>query len=129
MIDDLFISKVREVDGLADDRVHNAVRRQRSELPAIAVTRVSGSDTRGMGGELIGGSAQYRVDVYAETHGSLLPIIEQVKAALGGFRGWLSNTCRAHLVTVNGPSDFSDDEGDLKLRHQILDVDVIYSEE
>jgi hypothetical protein len=129
MIDHLFIARVREIDGLADDRVHNAVRRQKSDLPAIAITRVSGAVLRGLGGEAISQTALYRVDVYAETHAALDPVVDAVRAYFDGFRGYLSATCFVAYASTTGPSDFSDDDGDFKLRHQILDVELTFSED
>lgn len=128
-LSDLVIAKVRAIDGLPDDSVHKAVRRQKSLLPAIAVTQVTGLATRAIGGEVISGNAQFRIDVYAETASDLGPVVRALKNGLDGYKGFLVPECFIHLATVTGPSDFSDDDGDLKLRHQLLDLELIYSEE
>lgn len=127
MIDESLIAFIQGLATTAGSRVHPALLPQEATYPAIAVTAVQMAKERALSGEVIRSTATYRLDVYGSGHSEVFPVSRALRDALDGYRGIMGTTRILHSA-VNGPADFSDDDGDRKLRHHILDIELIYSE-
>lgn len=128
MIDEDLIAWLQGLNTEAGARVHSSLLPQEPTYPAVAVTRISGSVDRGLGGEVILGRGQWRIDVYGRNFVSMFAVSDVIREALDGFRGHLGTT-RVMNASLQSFSDFSEEDGDRKLRHLVHDFSIVYSED
>lgn len=128
MIDQDLITFLRARRTGAGDRVHSSLLPQESSYPAVAVTRTSGSVDRGLGGEVILGRGTFRIDVYGRNFDTMFEVSDEIRTALDGFRGLMVSTSVKHCQ-LRDVSDFSEEDGDRKLRHLVHDFSIVYSED
>lgn len=128
MIDQDLITYLRTQVPAAEDRVHSSLLPQETSYPAVAVTRTSGSVDRGLGGEVIMGRGTFRIDVYGRNFDSMFAVSEEIRTALDGLRGLMGSTSIKHCQ-LRDVSDFSEEDGDRKLRHLVHDFSIVYSED
>lgn len=128
MIDQDLITFLRARRTGAGDRVHSSLLPQETSYPAVAVTRTSGSVDRGLGGEVILGRGTFRIDVYGRNFDTMFEVSDDIRAALDGFRGLMVSTSIKHCQ-LRDVSDFSEEDGDRKLRHLVHDFSIVYSED
>lgn len=128
MIDQDLITFLRSTVTSAEQRVHSSLLPQETSYPAVAVTRTSGSVDRGLGGEVIMGRGTFRIDVYGRNFDSMFEVSEQIRAALDGYRGLMLSTSIMNCQ-LRDVSDFSEEDGDRKLRHLVHDFSIVYSED
>jgi hypothetical protein len=128
VIDQDLITFLRARRTGAGDRVHSSLLPQESSYPAVAVTRTSGSVDRGLGGEVILGRGTFRIDVYGRNFDTMFEVSEEIRTALDGFRGLMVRTSVKHCQ-LRDVSDFSEEDGDRKLRHLVHDFSIVYSED
>ena len=125
MIDENLIAALQALGTPAGVRVHTSLLPQMTEYPAVAVTRVTGNDERSLTGQLIQSRATFRVDVYGRLYPDMAQAARAIKKYLDGFRG-LMGTTRVHYCTGDNIADFSDDDGDRKTRHLVLEFSFVY---
>jgi len=128
VIDEDLIAYLQGLGTEAGTRVHSAVMPQEISYPAVAVTRISGSVDRGLGGEAIMGRGVWRIDVYGRNFVSMFAVSDVIRAALDGYRGHMGAT-RVMNASLQNFSDFSEEDGDRKLRHLVHDFNIVYSED
>lgn len=128
MIDSDLIAWFQGLNTEAGTRVHSSLLPQEPTYPAVAVTRLSGSVDRGLGGEVIMGRGQWRIDVYGKNFVSMFAVSDVIRDALDGFRGHIGTT-RVMSASLENFSDFSEEDGDRKLRHLVHDFLIVYSED
>lgn len=128
MIDQDLITFLRARRTGAGDRVHSSLLPQETSYPAVAVKRTSGSVDRGLGGEVILGRGTFQIDVYGRNFDTMFEVSDDIRAALDGFRGLMVSTSVKHCQ-LRDVSDFSEEDGDRKLRHLVHDFSIVYSED
>ncbi len=125
MIDENLIAALQALGTPAGARVHTSLLPQLTEYPAVAVTRVTGNDERSLSGELIQSRATFRVDVYGRQYPEMAQTARAIKAFLDGQRR-LMGTTQVMWCSADNVADFSDDDGDRKTRHLVLDFSFVY---
>jgi hypothetical protein len=128
VIDENLITWLQELQTEAGTRVHSSLLPEETTYPAIAVTRTSGSVDRGLGGESIMGRGVWRIDVYGRNFVSMFAVSDSIRASLDGYRGFMGSTRVMHAGLQNF-SDFSEEDGERKLRHLVHDFNIVHSED
>ncbi len=128
MIDEDLIAYLQGLGTAAGTRVHLAVMPQEIIYPAVAVRRSSGSVDRGLGGEAIMGRGVWSIDVYGRDFVSMFAVSDDIRGALDGYRGHMGTT-RVMSASLQNHSDFSEEDGDRKLRHLVHDFLIVHSED
>jgi hypothetical protein len=128
VIDQDLVTWIQGLNTQAGARVHLALLPQETIYPAVAVTRISGSVDRGLGGEAIMGRGTWRIDVYGRDFVSMFAVSDAIRESLDGFRG-LMGTTRILNCALQNHSDFSEEDGDRKLRHLVHDFLIVHSED
>jgi len=121
------IKAIGAVASAVGDRVYHNERPQESPLPAITWGRSGIQREMLLDGPSGISTAFYEVDVVSASTAEVRALAEAVKDALHGVTGnFGGDTVR--LVAVTNEVDFSDIEGDLKVRHVLIDVEIIFPE-
>ncbi|HRC61628.1 MAG TPA: DUF3168 domain-containing protein [Dehalococcoidia bacterium] len=128
MIDKDLVAFLKARQTGAGTRVHSSLLPQETAYPAVAVTRISGSVDRGLGGEVILGRGTWRIDVYGRDFESMFGVSDEIRDALDGFRG-LMGTTSIKACQLQSFSDFSEEDGERKLRHLVHDFSIVHSED
>jgi len=115
------------VISLVGTRVYHGERPQTSILPAIAWKRSGVQREMLLDGPSGMATAYYELEVIAETSAQSRTIADAVRSAVHGVTGNLGGaTVRLAMVTTE--LDVSDVDGDLKVRHVLMDIEIIFPE-
>ena len=112
---------------LVAGRVYHGERPQSSALPAVLWIRTGVQREILLDGPSSMATAYYEVEVMAVTSAVCRSLADAVRSALHGVTGNLGGDT-VRLVTVTNEVDLSDIDGDVKVRHIIQDVEIIFTE-
>lgn len=134
MIDQNLKAYISGLGTAAGDRVHLGNAFQDTQMPVVVIRRVSGSTPRTLSGQALFSRAQYTISVVGRDYASVMPVVNQLRAALDGFRGLIGVGTPVPQTNVlsarssQDPVDLSDLDGDVTLRVMSLEFFFVYQE-
>lgn len=121
------VKAVSPVASLVGSRVYHEERPQKTALPAITWVRTGIAREMLLDGPSGIATAFYELDVLSATTAEARTLADAIGVALNGVTGNFGGAT-VRLVSVTNETDFSDIDGDLKIRHVLIDVEIIFPE-
>jgi hypothetical protein len=81
-----------------------------------------------LGGQKLNSRAQFAIDVIGRDYATVIPLANEVRNALDGFRGNMGASTVMSARCLADPADFSEIDGDKVFRRMSQDFFLVYSE-
>jgi hypothetical protein len=125
-IENAVIAKIASLNTGAAGRVYREIIVQEPTLPAIAVSRTSGSGfARTLGNNPLLFRATLRIEVVGETMAQVAPVADAVQAGIDGWSGTQSGVA-VLSSRLNNRQEKAEADGDSVLRVIQMDFDFVY---
>lgn len=125
-IENAVIAKIVALNTGAGARVYREIIVQEPTLPAVAISRTSGSGfARTLGNNPLLFRATLRIEIVGETMAQVAPVADALQAGLDGWSGTQSGVAVLSSRLSNRQEN-ADAEGDSVLRIVQMDFDFVY---
>lgn len=115
------------VASVAGTRVYHGERPQSSALPAVVWSNTGVTREMLLDGPSGMATAFYEVEAMAVSSADVRSLASGIRAAVHGVTGNLGGAT-VRLAMCTNEVDFSDTDGDMKVRHVILDIEILFPE-